>query len=392
MSTPSVPKYSRQRETKRADRAYVRIGGRKIKLGVYGSPESKAKYAELISGIAYDQSKPERLLSDNPTVNEVLAAYLEHAQTYYRDGDGNPTSEYAALRIVARWLRREVGTESAENFGPKRLKVLRQTFVDEGWVRKTVNDHVKRVRRIFSWAASEEIIAVTTAQALDTVKGLGAGRSEAKESDPVLPVTDSDVKATLDHLPEVVADMVRLQLLCGCRPGELLAMRPCDLDRSGAVWFYKPAKHKTARLGHKRIIALGPKAQEILLRYLARGDKMYCFRPQDSEQKRLSAQRRVTPLSCGNRRGNNRVSNPKRSPGEKYTTDSYRRAVERAAKRANVTPWTPHRLRHSAATLVRQMFGLDAAQSVLGHRNAKITEVYAELHAERAAEVAAQIG
>lgn len=48
MPVPRVPKYSRQRESGRSDRAYVTIDGKKIKLGKYGSPESKQKYAELI--------------------------------------------------------------------------------------------------------------------------------------------------------------------------------------------------------------------------------------------------------------------------------------------------------------------------------------------------------
>ena len=35
-------------------------------------------------------------------------------------------------------------------------------------------------------------------------------------------------------MPPVVQAMVRLQLLTACRPGELLGMRACDIDRSGA--------------------------------------------------------------------------------------------------------------------------------------------------------------
>jgi integrase len=41
---------------------------------------------------------------------------------------------------------------------------------------------------------------------------------------------------------------------------------------------------------------------------------------------------------------------------------------------------------------VRRDFGLDTAQAVLGHRNAKVTEVYAEWNADKAAEVARKIG
>lgn len=51
MSPSCVPKYLCQREASRADRAYTRIDGKKIKLGAYGSLESKAKYAKLIGAM-----------------------------------------------------------------------------------------------------------------------------------------------------------------------------------------------------------------------------------------------------------------------------------------------------------------------------------------------------
>ena len=48
--------------------------------------------------------------------------------------------------------------------------------------------------------------------------------------------------------------------------------------------------------------------------------------------------------------------------------------------------WTPHRLRHSAGTIVRKRYGLDAAQIVLGHRHAKTAEIYAEISTAKAVE------
>jgi len=188
--------------------------------------------------------------------------------------------------------------------------------------------------------------------------------------------------------------MVRVQRLTGMRPGELTIMRPCEIDRTGEVWLYTPAKHKTQHRGHSRTIAIGPQCQIILLCYLARGVEDFLFQPRDSEAKRLAtrSEGRTTPASCGNVRGTNRQESSQRSAGECYSVDSYRRAISRAAKRAGVEAWTPHRLRHTAATEVRRAFGLDAAQSVLGHKNAAITQVYAELHTERASEVAAEIG
>jgi site-specific recombinase XerC len=54
--------------------------------------------------------------------------------------------------------------------------------------------------------------------------------------------------------------------------------------------------------------------------------------------------------------------------------------------------WSPNRLRHSAATKIRRQFGLEAAQCVLGHSNAAVTEVYAERDLQKAVEVARKIG
>ena len=127
-------------------------------------------------------------------------------------------------------------------------------------------------------------------------------------------------------LPEVVADMVRLQRLTGCRPADLCIMRPCDIDRSGEIWQYRPSSHKLEHRGRERLIFVGPQGQEILLRYLARDPVAYCFRPCDSESKRRAAAHddRKTPISCGNRPGTNRRRMPKQKPGQQYKVDAYR--------------------------------------------------------------------
>ncbi len=55
--------------------------------------------------------------------------------------------------------------------------------------------------------------------------------------------------------------------------------------------------------------------------------------------------------------------------------------------------WHPHQLRHTAGTLIRREFGLDAAQLALGHSSAKVTDaVYAERDMARVMEVMKRIG
>lgn len=221
---------------------------------------------------------------------------------------------------------------------------------------------------------------------------------------PVEPVADEIVDATLPYLPPVVADLVRFQRLVGCRPTEACIVRPCDVDRSDEVWCYTPSSHKTEHHNRRRTVFIGPRAQDVLRPYLLRDATSYCFCPADSEKKRLAAlhEQRKTPLSCGNRPGRNRKRKPKKQPGELYTNDTYNRAVRRAVDAANkaraenklppLPYWSPNRLRHAARTEIRKQFGLEAAQVVLGHSKAQITEVYAERDQGLALRVVGQIG
>src|SRR5581483_1634663 len=102
----------------------------------------------------------------------------------------------------------------------------------------------------------------------------------------------------------------------------------------------------------------------------------------------------------------------KRPPAERYNRTSYLNAVVRACDRAfppagklargekepvakwwaRLTPeqrdavkawrkarrWFPYQLRHTYATNVRREFGLEAAQVLLGHAKANVTQIYAE--------------
>jgi len=80
-----------------------------------------------------------------------------------------------------------------------------------------------------------------------------------------------------------LAAMVRVQLLSGCRPQEVMALRPCDLrDAGDGTWHYRPATHKTEHLDRGRCIVLGPKALAVLRPFLERGPEVPCFRPAES--------------------------------------------------------------------------------------------------------------
>lgn len=197
------------------------------------------------------------------------------------------------------------------------------------------------------------------------------------------------------------------------RPGvnsRVQGIRPCDVDRSGEVWLYRPESHKTEHHGRERIVYIGPKAQNILRPYLLRDAEAFCFCPKDSTRKQLEKRHedRITPEKYGNLPGTNRKAVPKLKPGDCYAKDAYPRAVARGIQKANehrkkeaekagaepvlLESWTPARLRHTAATKVRKAFGLEAAQVTLGHATADITQVCAERDSDLATEVAKKIG
>ena len=66
--------------------------------------------------------------------------------------------------------------------------------------------------------------------------------------------------------------------------------------------------------------------------------------------------------------------------------------MHRACDGANVAKWSPNQLRHAAATEYRKKFGLEAAQVVLGHKTANITEIYAERNDDLAKRAARELG
>jgi hypothetical protein len=125
--------------------------------GSHDSEESKTAFGRLQLELASSPSKV-FAVSSSVTINELLLAYIEHAAKHYVDPKGNPTNEQLLVKIVSRNTRAVYGDLPASEFGPLALKAVRQKFIDLGWCRKTVNQQIERLRRIFRWAVAEELV------------------------------------------------------------------------------------------------------------------------------------------------------------------------------------------------------------------------------------------
>jgi integrase len=404
--TVAIPKYSHH---KASGQAVVNICGKDHYLGPWKSEVSKLEYDRLITEwIVAGRPSIRSQSPSHRTVKQLILAFWEHAQKYYVK-NGRPTGSADNFKIALRFLRQLYGHRPASEFGPRALKAVRTKMVEANHSRRYINDNVERIRQMFRWAASEELIPVEIYNSLKPVQALPKGRGLARENQPIMPVDDAVVDATVLFLSRVVAAMVRFQRLTGARPGEVCVLRPGDIDRSEDIWWFVPQEHKTEHHGRERVITIGLRAQEILRPYLDRDDDAYCFSPQDSEEQRRAKQHaaRKTPHH-GHRPGTNCKASPKRRPKERYTNDSYRRAIHRACDAAfpptkelpdeevkkwkSKHRWSPNQLRHSAATEIRKRFGLEAASVVLGHSNPSVTLVYAERNLQQAADIMREMG
>ncbi|MCA9215227.1 MAG: site-specific integrase [Planctomycetales bacterium] len=386
-----VPKYSHH---KPSDRARVIIDGRHVWLGKYGSASSKKRYRELIAKWAAGTVE-EPNAKEPITLAELMAQYLTWASGYYVK-NGQHTREYGNTKDALKIVRQLFELLPIGDFGPKALVEVRTAMIAKGWTRKYINKQVDRVKRMVKWGVSQELVSAETYQALRTLAGLKRGRTTAPDNAPVQPVREAHIAAVTDRVSEAVSTMIQVQRLTGCRPGEVCIIRPCDLDRSGDVWRYMPESHKTEHHDRHRVIFVGPKAQALLMPWLLRPATSYCFSPKETMERRHRSRTRKTPLNQGNRKGYSSRSRDARKaqrvPSDVYTTNSYRQAIQRACDEAKIPRWTPHQLRHTAATEIRSEFGLEAAQTVLGHATAAVTEIYAERDQRLAADVARKTG
>jgi integrase len=393
MPVEKPAKVPKLRTHKATGQGYVVLNGHAIYLGCAGKPETEQRYHQVIAEWLAS-NRQSRVDPAEITVKELIARYWVYAKRYYRNPDGTMSTEVEAIRLALRPVRELYELARAAEFGPLSLRAVRHKMVEQGLCRANINKQTSRIKRVFKWAVSEELVPGHVYHALQALGGLRRGRCDARESAPVRPVSDDHIEAIRPHVSRQVWAIVQLQLLTAARAGEITIMRPIDIDMSGKIWVYAPSHHKTAHHGHERKIYLGPRGQEVLRPFLKRRVDAYCFSPAEAERERRNAQhaKRKTPMSCGNGPGTNLKEDPEWTPGDVYSVDAYRRAIARACRKINVPSWHPHRLRHSAATNLRREFGLETARIILGHRSAAITTIYAEADQQKAVEAMARVG
>lgn len=367
--------------------------------GLHGSPESLAAYEEFKSKLLTVSFQPPKLLQPGQrTVAAIALEYHRFCCDHYPATSTEPDGIACALRPVVD----NYGLVQAAAFGPLALQAVRERLVYNRLSRKYINRQVDRIRGMFKWAASRELVPVAVHAALMTVAPLKAGRTAAKELPPVRAVPWSAVEVLLPHLPGVIAAGVRVLWFTGCRLGEMVPLRPCDLEQSGDVWLYHPGRHKNAHRGQVRVICFGPQAMAALKPYLTGSAKGYIFTPATAWRETCE-RRKATRKTKAYGKAAKLIPKPRRFL-PRYNARSFAHALRHGwialarSKGVEGTPakgqpladwltangitgyWHAHQLRHSRGTMIRANpeWGLEGAQAVLGHATVAASQIYAE--------------
>jgi integrase len=421
LKSGSVPSY---RYHKARNCAVVTLDGKDHYLGPYQSLDSVSRYDRLVAewlargrvaAPPVGNADPADASTTDITVSGLVLAYWRHALDYYQESP----AERERIRLAVRPLRRLFGRAPASDFGPLKLRTLREhllaeqprrvklrdkkrAVVGEKMVnyrlsRRTINQRIGVIKRMFRWASSVELVPVAVSQALATVEGLKRGRTKAPEPRKVRPVPTEVVDATLPHANRHVRAMIEFQRLTGARSGEVCRLRMSAVETNGIAdglpnWIYRPEKHKNDFRGTERVIYIGPKAQDVLKPFLTGNPDEWLFSPAKATTERYARLRgkRLCPVYPSSDRP--RKSSPIKRPGPYYSVRTYRQAVRRACSKAGLPPWHPHQLRHTAATYLRKEFGVEVARVILGHASAFTTEIYAEADRQKAAAAMAIAG
>ena len=383
----SVPQIKRDREY-----AYIRLGGRKIQLGKWGTPEADKAYRRIVQTWASNPIAALIKPGEQVILDQLCLAFLQ-ARGNKNDHGNYKTAVEVLLSVYS--------GELVESFDFSHLEFVRGQFLKQGYCRTQINRLTKMVRSVFYWGVPRKLVPASVAETLRYLKPLMEGQTTAPEQPPRKDVPDDVVRRTLPHLLPTVADMVRVQRAACMRPSEVCRMRVGEIDRTGEVWMYTPRKHKNSWRNHKKTIALGEIEQAIIApRLVGKQPDDPVFSPKGALQERYArdAAKRKTKVQPSQLKRKEQVAkNPKRKVNDFYTTQSYGKSVKQSMQAANkclsdeeqIPHWTPYQLRHAAITAIIKATGsVDTARAVAGQKTLTVTQDYNHADAQIAIEQA----
>ena len=309
------------------------IAGGEHSIWATMDPASREKYARLIAelsaGSATAAAEPPASPPPDLSVNELLLRYFEFAQSYYVR-NGVVTKEYSGLKEALLPVRQLFGLTRARDLGQRRLKTVQQQFIDNGICRNLINRRISRINsRVFKWAVAEELISGSRAP--QPAIGFGAAvRSHCSSGNRANQASSGPLRC--------VRSAIRVSARGGHDQAAADYRNEAGRSRADAALRYQAVRRsarshlrasgtQNERRGHRKLVALGPEAQEILKPFLNREPTSFLFSPRESEAWRLARRpvrfknQRKTPIYPSELRGPRKSEN-RTSPAKIQTTEA----------------------------------------------------------------------
>ena len=315
-------------------------------------------------------------------IDQLCDLYLAWAGRYYRKPKSRRlTRSTNNIRDACRELREtryrprgagwqvRLGGVPAAEMTARMLYACQQQMAESGRLsRRTCNDRIDWIKRMFRWAAGpeQELIDETVPARLALVKPLAYGRTPAREPEPVQSVEERDVQQTALYASAKLRAMIFIQWHTGMRPAEVCCLAKSAIDTATDPWIYRPHEHKSDHHRKERAIPIGPRGQQGLCEWWdqPRGDWLF-------EGHRHG----VTPT------------------GAPMHRNSYSQAILRINRQHGLAEWSPNQIRHAFATRIERETGDErAAQLLLDHSDTRTTRGYIDADTQRKLELMRQYG
>ena len=355
-------------EHKPSGRAYVRLtinGTREtIYLGPYNSQESLNQYDEVVG--EWLSTKDVGRRQAGPTVADIGEQFTSYQEPLLDE------DKLYNVRNSLKILNGLFGDRPVAEFGPLQFDRFRDQLVTTGYSRAYGNRLLRIVKQCFKWALKRGVIDANQYAGLMAVDPLTSKEAPTKI---VEPADDDDVNETMALLSEDFQDMIRFLRATGCRPGEARLLQVSDVDREN--WLFVPVKHKTSHKGKVRVVPIPSSVRPMLLKRLLRPADAYVFAGDDGPYHKRALARAIDRAIV-------RINRARAKEREEQGLD--------VDELPPMDHWHPYRIRHTRATEVREQFGVEAAQILLGHSRVDMTQTYAKVTLEKAKEVGRLLG
>ena len=329
---------------------YIRIKGRDYYLGK-DPKEAKAKARSLL--IEHYLDKPGKSSKADYRIRHVFALYLRFIEGTIAD------SSFKNLRLMFRKTVRLTNNIAVVSFTADSFSSFMEELAREGMCKQTIKGYRNSIVAAFKYAQTRNVLDANKATELSFVKIPRC----AKPSKKVKPAKREVFEAVLEKLPTVCQDILRLELLTGMRPAELLALRKKHLTAiEGGMYKYEIWEHKTVRrTGEPLVKYIGHQAVQIL----------NCYLEGRGEDEPLFLNSKGSPITSS------------------YMTKTIWKLRQQYPELGN---FHQYQCRHQAGTNARRLAGLEGAQAFLGHESATTSEIYSEVDSDLARQIAENIG